>query len=92
MLLSIPDESLFHPNPSEKHTQPILKDDAGVLQEARDCLDDILKDKSPTEIGRTKLFKMDILTKGPPTTCTPYPIPLKCKGTSWQVLPLLVEQ
>ena len=36
MLPSILDESLFQPNPSEKHTQPILKGDVDVPQEAID--------------------------------------------------------
>ena len=63
MLPSIPDELMFQPNPSEKHTQPILQDNVDVLQEARDGLDDIVKDnlqsivsKSPTDTGRTKLL------------------------------------
>ena len=75
---------MFQPNSSEKHMQPILQDDAKVLQAVRDCLDAILKDnfqsivsKSPTDIGRTKLFKMYIFIKGPSIACRPYAIPLK---------------
>ena len=44
MLPSIPDESMFQPNPSDRQTQPILQDEADVPQEARDCLNTILKD------------------------------------------------
>ena len=33
--------------------------------------------KSSTDRGRTKLFEMDIPTKGPPIRCRPYSIPLK---------------
>ena len=81
---------MFQPNPSEKHLQPVLQDSANVPQEARDGLDVILKDnfqfiasKSPTDIGRTKLFEMYIPTKGPPIACRPYPIPLKYQVYVW---------
>ena len=78
MLPSIPDESMFQPNPSEKHMQPILPYNADVPQEARDYLDAILKYnfqsivlKSPTDTGRTKLFEMDIPTKDQPLHVDP---------------------
>ena len=84
MSLSIPDESMFKPNPIQKYTQPILQDNINVPQVARDCLKAILKDyflsivsKSPTDIGKTKLFEINISTKGPHIACRPYPILLK---------------
>ena len=33
--------------------------------------------KSATDIGRTNLIKLDILTEGPPIACKPYSVPLK---------------
>ena len=96
MLLSIKDESMFQPNPSEKHTQTILQDDADVSQEARDCLDAILNDnfqsiisKSPADIGRTKSFKMDISTKVQPIACRPHSIPLKYQKLVDEVIKLI---
>ena len=84
MLLSIPNKSLFQPNPNNRHQQPILQHDANVPQEARNCLNAMLKNnfqsivsKSSTDIGRTKLFVMDMPRKRPPIACRPYPKLLK---------------
>ena len=78
MSSNISDKSMFQPNPSERHPLPILQDNADVPQKARDYLNAILKDnfqfivsKSPTDIGRTKLFERYILTKGLPIACRP---------------------
>ena len=76
--------SVFQPNPNGKHPQPILQDDTNVPQEARDCLNAMLKNnfqsivsKLSADIGKTKLLKMDITIKGPPITCRLYLILLK---------------
>ena len=66
MLPIIPDESAFQPNPNERHPQPILQDDADVPQEARNCLNAMLKSnfqsivsKSSTDIGRSSSHNSD---------------------------------
>ena len=33
--------------------------------------------KSATDIGRTNLIELDILTEGPPIACKPFSVPLK---------------
>ena len=35
--------------------------------------------KSATDIGRTNLIELDILTEGPAVASKPYTIPLKCR-------------
>ena len=84
MLPSIPDESVFQPNPNDRLPQPILQDDTNGPQEVRNCLNAMLKNnfqsivsKSSTDIGRTKLFDMDIPMKEPPIACRSFPISLK---------------
>ena len=63
-----------------KHS--IVLQDAHIPQEARDGLSFLLEgeynsiiSKSPTDMGRTNLFEMDIPTVGLTIAHKPYPIP-----------------
>ena len=66
--------------------QLIILQDAQVLQEAGDKVSSLLENeldniisKSSADVGRTKQFKMDVQTTGPPMAQKPYPIPLRCQ-------------
>ena len=70
----LPESSLQPEHNSKKHS--VVLQDAQIPQEAKDGLSSLLEgaydsiiSKSPTDVGRTNLFQMDIPTAGPPITC-----------------------
>ena len=80
----MPQQSSLQPKPSSQNRQYAILEDAQVSQEAADKLSlllqtifDSIVSKSYTDMGRTNLFKMDILNVGPHIGHKPYPIPLK---------------
>ena len=88
-------KSSFKPEHSiNKHS--IVLEDTHILQEAKDGLSSSLEGeynriifKSPTDVGRTNLFQMDIPNMGLPVSCKPHPIPLKDKKFANEEIKLL---
>ena len=94
-LPSMPPESTFQPEHNNTKQSVVLQD-AQIPQEAKDKLSSLLEgdynstvSKSHRDVGRKNLFQMDIPTMGPPTTCKPYPIPLKDKESVGEEVRLL---
>ena len=76
-------ESSFQPEHNNMK-QSIVLQVAQIPHEAKDKLSSLLEEdynsivsKSPTDVGRTNLFKIDISTAGLPIACKLYLIPLK---------------
>ena len=82
-LLCMPPKSSFQPEHNiSRHS--ILLEDAHITQEDKDGLASLLEGeysssiyKSPTDVGRTNFFQMDIQTAWLPIAQKPYPILLK---------------
>ena len=82
-LTCMPPESSFQPDYSNTKHSVVLQD-AYIPQTGKGRLYFLFKgeynsiiSKSPTGVGRTNLFQMDIPNVGPPIACQPYSIPLK---------------
>ena len=79
----MPPESGFQPEHNNMRHTVVLQDNH-IRQKVTDGLSSLLEgeynsiiSKSPTDVGRTNLFQMNIPTAGLPIACKSYPIPFK---------------